>query len=123
MRPKPTALATSLACLLAFSGCTTESDATKTEDITKRWKKHFTAADQPDSWQLYGRDTEKVTLTDNYLNIEGDIYNCEDTRVYWQMGRDWAKNVDDNVSTFVTVYDDDKLAGDTTTTGEFDCHL
>lgn len=113
-----------LAIALPLSGCGGDSAATdRPENITTAWKKYFTAADRPSDWRSLGKATERVLLDDGYLSIDGEIADCEDARVYWQMGLEWKKEKDTGVSQFITVNSDGNLAGDTATTGEFDCHL
>lgn len=105
-----------------LSGCVSSSGNTS-RDITADWKRYFAADDHPANWHDLGEGTERVLLADNYLTIDGTVDGCDDARGYWLMGLEWKKEKDTEVSRFITVYADDKLVGDTTTTGEFDCHI
>lgn len=122
MRDALRTLVAAAACALVLVGCGGPSTETKAVDITGAWKDYFTDEEHPKSWRTLGEATQRVRLDDGFLSIDGAIGDCEDARVYWQMGIAWKKR-NPEVSRFVTVYSEGELAGDTTTTGEFDCHL
>lgn len=108
---------------LLLGGCAEPSGSDHSTDITSAWKRYFTADDQPTTWRSLAEVTEQVRLDDEYLSIDGEISSCSDARGYWLMGLEWRHTKNTELSRFITVYSDGELAGDTTTSGEFDCHL